>query len=134
MLLRPARDEDRAAIFAIQKASPGASDWDPFPYDVTVAECAGEVAGFLVVRRVSSDELEILNLAVAPAHRRRGIARALVRGVLQTLEGAAFLEVRESNADARKLYESIGFTVTGRRPGYYTAPREAAIVMTYRSC
>jgi ribosomal-protein-alanine N-acetyltransferase len=101
---------------------------------VTIADCGEGAVGFLVTRRVSADELEILNLAVAPAHRRRGVAQALLRAVLQSLEGTAFLEVRESNGAARKFYESMGFRTLGRRPGYYTDPHEAAIVMTFRSC
>ncbi len=134
MLLRPARDDDRAAITAIQNASPEASSWDPFDYDVTVADLDGQVVGFLVTRRIAPDEIEVLNLAVAPPMRRKGVARALVRGVLETLEGAAFLEVRESNTGAREFYESIGFTALVRRPGYYSDPPEAAIVMKLRSC
>jgi ribosomal-protein-alanine N-acetyltransferase len=134
VLLRPARDDDRAAISAIQDASPEASSWDPFGYAVTVADLEGRVVGFLVTRRIAHDELEILNLAVAPPMRRKGVARALVQGVLETLEGAAFLEVRESNTGARQFYESIGFTELDRRPGYYSDPHEAAIVMKLRSC
>jgi len=134
VLLRPACDHDRAAIEAIQQACPEASSWDPFGYDVTVADLDGQVAGFLVTRRVAPDELEVLNLAVAPPMRRKGVARALVRGVLETLEGAAFLEVRESNVAARKFYESIGFSAINRRPKYYVDPPEGAIVMKLRSC
>jgi ribosomal-protein-alanine acetyltransferase len=134
VLLRPARDDDRAAIAAIQDASPEAASWDPRCYDVTVAELDGQVAGFLVTRRVAPDELEVLNLAVAPSMRRKGVARALARGVLERLEGAAFLEVRESNVVARQFYESIGFIVIGRRLDYYSDPREPAIVMKLRSC
>ena len=134
MLLRPALDSDRAAIAAIQTVSPEASSWDPFDYEVTVADLDGQVAGFLVSRRTAPDEIEILNLAVAPPMRRKGVARALVRGVLETLEGEAFLEVRESNANARKFYESIGFMAFARRPEYYSDPPETAIVMKLRSC
>jgi ribosomal-protein-alanine N-acetyltransferase len=134
VLLRPAREDDRAAITAIQNASPEASSWDPFGYDVTVAELDGQVVGFLVTLWISPDEVEILNLAVAPSMRRKGVARALVQGVLETREGTVFLEVRESNAAARKFYESIGFSVVASRPGYYANPPETAIVMKLRSC
>jgi len=134
VLLRPAREDDRASIAAIQNACPEASSWDPFGYDVTVADLDGQVVAFVVTRRVAPDELEVLNLAVAPSMRRKGVARALVRGVLETLEGAAFLEVRESNVAARKFYESIGFSALDRRPEYYSDPPEGAIVMKLRSC
>ena len=134
MVVRPAREDDRAAIAAIRNASPEASSWDPFDYDVTVAELDGGVVGFLVVRRVAPDELEILNLAVAPSSRRKGVARGLVLTVLESLYGAVFLEVRESNSAARQFYKSIGFSELNRRPAYYPDSQEAAIVMKFRPC
>jgi ribosomal-protein-alanine N-acetyltransferase len=134
VVIRPARPEDRDAIAAIQAASPEASSWDPFDYAVTVAEVAGAVAGFLVIRRVTAEECEILNLAVAPPFRRRGIASALLQLLLDSAAGDIFLEVRESNTPARQLYESLGFTKIGSRPAYYSEPREAGIVMNFHSC
>ena len=79
------------------------------------------------------DELHINNLAVAPAFRRVGVAKALLARVLS--EGAelgaarATLEVRRSNDAARLLYERFGFSVTSVRPAYYTNPVEDAIVL-----
>ena len=134
MVVRPARPEDREAIASIQAASPEASAWDPSGYDVTVAEVAGEVVGLLVTRQVMPEELEILNLAVAPAHRRCGVARALLAPLLQGVSCDIFLEVRESNTPARQLYESMGFIVIGARPGYYQNPLEGGIVMNFHSC
>ena len=134
MLVRPARPEDRDAIAAIQAASPEASSWDPSDYEVTVAEVDGAVEGFLVIRRVATDELEILNLAVAPRFRRHGIARGLLTALLEGARGNIFLEVRESNTPARQLYESIGFRVITMRKGYYDHPLEAGIVMNFHSC
>ena len=79
------------------------------------------------------DELHIHTLAVHPAHRRRGYARALLDSVLgeAVREGArsATLEVRESNEPARRLYEGAGFVVKGRRPGYYEKPAEDALIL-----
>lgn len=93
---------------------------------------AESVVGYLFARR-AADEGEILNLAVHPGHGRRGLGRELVRTVLQDLEraGAArvFLEVRESNAPAQAFYHHMGFRPAGRRPGYYTHPREDALVL-----
>lgn len=91
----------------------------------------GEVVGFCSCWRVV-DELHINNLAVAPRHRRTGVATALLGRVLR--EGGrlgavrATLEVRRSNEAARCLYERFGFTVAGVRRGYYTKPVEDAIV------
>ena len=81
----------------------------------------------------AADEGEILNLAVAPPGRRRGLGRALVRGVLDALTSrgarAIYLEVRESNAPARALYAAHGFREVGRRKQYYRRPVEDAIVL-----
>ena len=79
------------------------------------------------------DQADILDVAVAPAHRRRGIARALVKAVLAEAEKdgvqTVFLEVRASNGPAIALYTSLGFTQSGKRKNYYTAPREDALLM-----
>lgn len=131
MTIRRARPEDAADIAAIARESPEASQWDPTGYDVSVAEIHDEVAGFLVTRAVAEQEIEILNVAVARARRRCGVARALVRTVLS---GAVFLEVRKSNTAARKLYESLGFMEIAERPNYYENPTESAVVMKFHSC
>ena len=81
----------------------------------------------------AADEGEILNLGVAPAHRRCGVGRALAIATLEQLSAAGvrqvFLEVRESNVAARRLYEALGFREVGRRDGYYRRPREAAVIL-----
>jgi ribosomal-protein-alanine N-acetyltransferase len=68
--------------------------------------------------------------------RRRGLARGLLRHVFAVAAAAgassATLEVRESNAAARALYEGLGFTVEGVRRNYYQAPREDALVLWHR--
>lgn len=78
--------------------------------------------GFILIRIVA-DEAEILTLAVDPAQRRRGVATALVAAAAHasTEAGAAMLhlEVADTNAAARALYEACGFVPTGRRRGYY---------------
>jgi len=97
-----------------------------------VASARGGVDGY-VIAQDAADEGEILNLAVAPAQSRGGIGRALVEQVLVALaeRGArqVFLEVRESNAAARALYEGVGFEEVGRRSRYYRRPVEDAIVL-----
>lgn len=93
---------------------------------------AGELIGFCAYWRVV-DEVHINNLAVLAAFRRRGIARALMERVLTEAraDGAtrALLEVRRSNADARRLYEGLGFTLAGVRRQYYSQPVEDALVL-----
>jgi len=98
-----------------------------------VAEAEGErIAGYIVALD-AADEGEILNLAVAAAGRRRGLGRALVEQTLEALRARGvlhvYLEVRESNASARALYASLGFSEVGRRKGYYRRPVEDAIVL-----
>ena len=130
--LRAGTPADLESIVRIQKQSPESSQWaaDRFlAYDCTVAVRNGEVAGFLVSRQTAPGEREILNLAVAPEHRRKGVARALMQRELGEHSGDFFLEVRESNMSAQNLYRSLGFCEVGRRPGYYDHPREAAVVM-----
>jgi ribosomal-protein-alanine N-acetyltransferase len=130
--IRAATAEDLAAIAAIQAVSPEAAQWEPAGYldhDCDVAIRGGRLAGFLVARQVAPGEREILNLAVDPAERRSGIARALLSEALARAQGAWFLEVRASNAAAIRLYESAGFEIAGRRSGYYREPAEEAIVM-----
>ncbi|MFO0271620.1 MAG: ribosomal protein S18-alanine N-acetyltransferase, partial [Gemmatimonadota bacterium] len=88
--------------------------------------------GFVALRTMA-DEGEILNVAVAPAARRSGVGRALVRHALASAAAAGafsvFLEVRPSNAAALTLYRSFGFVEVGRRHRYYRAPVEDALVL-----
>ena len=79
-----------------------------------------------------ADEAEIITVAVSPAHRRQGIARALMEHMLRLAEDASasvYLEVRASNTPAIELYRSLGFAGTGVRKNYYTSPREDAVLM-----
>ena len=124
-------------VAAIQHASPEIPQWpvgDYLAFDFLVAESDGRVTGFLVARAVVEGESELLNLAVAPADRRRSIARGLIHELFVLRKGAIFLEVRESNRAARSLYDSMGFQEIYIRPKYYDKPRESAIVMQYYSC
>lgn len=80
------------------------------------------------------DEMHILNLAVRPDHRRRGIARQLLAEGLtlaRTLGAElAWLEARPSNLAALALYKSFGFREVGRRPRYYDDTQEDALLLT----
>ena len=99
-------------------------------YVVRTPDCP--VAGFCAFWLVF-DEIHINNVAVRPQFRGRGIGTALMRHVLS--EGArlgarrATLEVRSSNADARRLYERLGFYVAATRRNYYTNPVEDALIL-----
>lgn len=135
-IIRPAIAADRDRLREIQSTSPEASDWNPLDYDCLVAivnVTNAEPAGFLVSREIAPGEREILNIAVHPAYRRRGLGKKLMETELARSKGAWFLEVRESNAAAIALYRSMGFEIAGRRPDYYRTPTEAAIVMRFFS-
>jgi ribosomal-protein-alanine acetyltransferase len=99
---------------------------------VAEAGGSGAIIGYVVALE-AADEGEILNLAVAPAGRRNGLGRALVRYILGALTARGvrqvYLEVRESNAPARALYAAHGFKEVGRRNQYYRRPVEDAIVL-----
>lgn len=90
------------------------------------------VLGYVIARH-AADAGEILNLAVVPESRGRGVGQALVTCALTHLRvrgvAAVYLEVRESNAVARRLYQRLGFQEVGRRAGYYRRPREDAVVL-----
>lgn len=90
------------------------------------------VAGYVGSQTVMG-ETDMMNIAVAPAFRRKGIARALIQALLRELarQGSRCLtlEVRASNAPARALYESLGFAQVGRRPNYYRNPKEDALIL-----
>jgi ribosomal-protein-alanine N-acetyltransferase len=138
-LIRPGDPQDLAAVAAIQESSPEAAHWNPadyLQYDFRVCVHLGHVAGFLVARHVVPDEseVELLNLAVAPEFRGKGLGRALLGDLLATGGATVFLEVRESNQAARNLYKSTGFKEVNIRPQYYPDPPEAAIVMKFHSC
>lgn len=83
---------------------------------------------------LSADEGEITNVAVRPDHRKQGIADAILTEVLSEAwkRGAQtiYLEVRESNLPAQKLYEKHGFESCGIRKNFYRKPTEHAIVMS----
>jgi ribosomal-protein-alanine N-acetyltransferase len=97
-----------------------------------IAEFNGIVIGYICVKHIA-DECHILNLAVHPDYRRRGIATMLLNDAIVKLRlhGCRFfyLEVRTSNYAARKMYERFGFNMVGIRKSYYANPVEDAVVM-----
>ena len=94
-----------------------------------VAEEDGAILGYLGLHR-ALDEAFIANLAVAPAARRRGVARALLAFAEERERARGgyrlTLEVRASNAAAIALYEGAGYVCDGVRPGFYRLPDEDA--------
>jgi ribosomal protein S18 acetylase RimI-like enzyme len=139
LVLRPFGVADLDFIMRIQVASPEATRWaiDDFVFNfdcIVAAERAHNTAvGFLLSRQTTGGEREILSLAVSSTMRRRGVALRLLEYELERGEGSWFLEVRESNAAAIALYESVGFRPVGRRKEYYNDSHEAGIVMSFLS-
>ena len=92
----------------------------------------GVVAGYVGSQSVL-DEADMMNLAVLPEYRRNGVAKQLVLELVDHLKSqnvrCLTLEVRASNEPAIKLYECLGFSCIGRRPGYYHKPREDALIL-----
>jgi ribosomal-protein-alanine N-acetyltransferase len=92
----------------------------------------GTLVGYLIVSRYV-DAWHVMNIAVDPEHRGRGIATMLLERLFEvTSEDARrgyTLEVRVSNATAISLYERLGFEARGIRRGYYTDNREDALIM-----
>ena len=91
-----------------------------------------ELVGYLIISRYV-DAWHVMNIAVAPEYRRRGIARSLMERLFDVTSRDArrgyTLEVRVSNEAAIRLYEELGFKARGVRRGYYTDNREDALVM-----
>ena len=97
-----------------------------------VAVDEGTVAGYIGSQTVCG-ETDMMNVAVHPEYRRKGIAEKLILSLieeLKTMESHCLtLEVRASNAPAIALYEKMGFFEIGRRKNYYRNPREDALIL-----
>lgn len=104
-------------------------------YDCRSIDHGDALAGFAVLSSVL-DEVHLLNIAVAPAWQRRGLAWATLRELISHYQQAGmqqlYLEVREGNSAARALYRHLGFDEVGLRKHYYRSPdgRENAVLMT----
>ena len=140
-VLRPMREEDLAAVMAIEVRA------YPFPWTLGILRdclraghpawvllCEGEVVGYFLMS-LAAGEGHVLNVCVAPEQQGQGHGRRLLRAILQLARGQGaervFLEVRPSNTGAIALYFDMGFNEIGRRPRYYPASdgREDALVM-----
>ena len=94
----------------------------------------GALVGY-ILGRIIAPEGEIYRIAVLPSHRRRGIAYRLLDYAVKCEKGngleSLFLEVRERNTPARKLYSSYGFREIGIRKNYYRNPDDNAVIMLH---
>ena len=140
--LRKLTARDLDAIDAIERAS-YPTPWSRSMFAGEIAKpsslCLGavdsetdELVGYMIISR-SVDVWHVMNVAVAPRYRRRGIALALLDRLFDVTAGDGrrgyTLEVRVSNTGAIRLYERAGFKPRGIRRGYYTDNREDALIM-----
>lgn len=139
-LARAATAGDIDAVFAIERRSPAAAGW-------TRAQLAGEISSpralFLVAEKegavvgfalawIVGQEAQILDVAVLPEERRRGVAGGLLSALFQEAVrrgcAKASLEVSAVNAAALRLYERAGLRVVGRRPKFYNDGSDAILM------
>lgn len=139
--LRPAAEGDCPALAALAR-SVHSHPWSERQFRDSILaghhcwlleSASGEVIASCVISLLF-DEAEILDVAVAPEWRRRGVAAALLQHLLAQLPAArALLEVRASNRAALSLYRKMGFSEDGLRKNYYPAAngaREDALLMS----
>lgn len=139
-LIRPASLADVAELAELERAC-FSDPWteagirETLQYETARAFIAGDgtrIVGY-VLARISGKEGEILDLAVLPEMRRRGIARQLLAETWNALAAGGvkevYLEVRESNSPAIELYRGEGFRPVGIRQRYYRSPAEDALVL-----
>lgn len=134
--IRPASERDYPAVARIQSRCPETAQWpmgDYSGYPLLLAVVGNTPAGFCSWRQSAPDEAEILNIAVDPAFRRRGVASALLSAVSTQARGSIFLEVAEPNLPAIALYRKLGWEYSGVRAGYYNHGAVNAVVMKKRS-
>ncbi|KFE66626.1 ribosomal protein S18-alanine N-acetyltransferase [Hyalangium minutum] len=144
-VIRQMTHEDMSAVIALEQAS-FKNPWSPellrreLDHDWSTIllvedpkpDGGKELLG-LAIFWIVQDEVHVLNVATAPEHRRRGVARAVMEELLARGKHRsctlATLEVRRSNEAAISLYRSFGFRSVGVRPNYYADEKEDALVM-----
>ena len=138
LLFRGAEEKDVpdiARIEALSFKSPWSTEMifsemkEPISH-FTVATLKDKVVGYFGFLHIL-DELHILNVAVDPEYREQGVGKCLMNRLLEEAKQlsarAVTLEVRESNQSAIRLYERVGFMLSGVRPHYYTDKENALI-------
>lgn len=153
IMIRAATKEYISDMLRLERYAPTAAHWSEAQYGYLFEAAEGSnqslallaewnlapegsdqtptMVAFLVARNLGP-EWELENIVVAPEVRGQGVGRRLMEALLARADQAnshsVFLEVRESNAPARGLYEKLGFQQTGRRRCYYNNPLEDAIL------
>jgi [ribosomal protein S18]-alanine N-acetyltransferase len=147
--VRHARSEDLSRLMEIASHSSTAAHWSEKDYAklfspgaspglvALVIQEGNQVMGFLAGRQIAPNdpEWEIENVTVSGPARRRGLGSHLLGEFLRLVRDRGgqnvFLEVRESNQAARRLYEKWAFVEAGRRKAYYQNPQEDAVILKF---
>ena len=141
VLIREMRESDLEEVLEIEKKS-FADPWSrklfketlSFPHSVNfvLRESTGALLGYINFYLIG-EEAHMLNLAIRPDFRKKGVATHLLHYAIDFLKHRKaanfFLEVREGNRDAIALYRKFGFQMIGRRKRYYVETNEDALVM-----
>lgn len=141
--IRPMRKSDIPRVAEIERES-FSMPWSEVTFrgllgrddsELVVATAGDRIVGHAVFWAVL-DQGELGDIVIDPAWRGRGIGSRLIQAIFEHARRYRvrdlFLEVRESNRDAQRLYERHGFRPSGRRQGYYSDPAEDAVVMRKR--
>jgi ribosomal-protein-alanine N-acetyltransferase len=141
--IRDFRPSDAEGISGILRTAAEAAQWPAESYPKLASfpgglllcaelEPSGQAIAFLAAR-IAADQAEILNIAILPDFRRRGVASTMLAAAFERFRQCSvsrvFLELRESNSAARALYQRHGFVLSGRRKSYYQHPAEDALCM-----
>ncbi len=140
MLIRGINHDDLEQIIEIERKC-FSIPWSKVSYEKELenklayyqcAEESGIILGYMGMWRILN-ECHITNVAVLPQYREKGVATNLINKMIEICKCSEItqmtLEVRESNIPAINLYKKFGFLVAGKRPRYYQAPTEDAIIM-----
>ncbi len=157
MRIRPLAEADLPLIRGWMRDAPEAPAWsDDDLAGIVEAPSAGQrrsrrgwiaeeesglAMGFVVATALCIPDIpaecELEFVFVSPKARRQGIGRTLIQSLFVWARGLGsqdvWLEVRESNMCALRLYQQCGFSIVGRRPGYYADPPEDAVLMRGRA-
>ncbi len=139
--IRSAGPNDIDVLLELERGVATAAHWSRAQYEaifqprglsrLCLVVASGSLQAFLVAQ-TAGPEWELENIVVEAGARRQGLAAGLIGELLKRAKKrgaeAVLLEVRASNAAARRLYQSCGFVEAGLRPGYYQNPQEDAIV------
>ena len=142
---------DLRQVVALERAAFGSEAWPSYAFKHLLAAFSrarpargamwvaldpqnDEIVGYAGIEISTLDgEMDIINIAVAAAHRRRGVGRLLIEWIVRQCRRRGipllWLRVRASNRGAQRFYQRMGFRVRGRFQGYYVDPDEPAVIM-----